>query len=114
MKTIMITLGVGKGTWGKAKRVCSEEWDKIVILGNEWAQDTFKADFAYDWIVLDENKDSCQLVEDISSQLPADGDIYINLSSGSGREHNALVAALVSNDVSFRMACLGDNGVRIF
>ncbi|MCC7569084.1 MAG: hypothetical protein KO463_05675 [Candidatus Methanofastidiosa archaeon] len=113
MKTLIATLGVGKGTWGKVKRICSEEWDSVILLGNAWAKDTYKP--ANEWIVLEDEKDVCQLVEDIKPSLDRDlGEIYINLLSGSGREHNAVVAALLSLNKKFTMVCVCDDGVQYF
>ncbi|MBN1785436.1 MAG: hypothetical protein JW825_00400 [Candidatus Methanofastidiosa archaeon] len=115
MKTFIATIGIGKGTWGKVKRICSEEWDKIIVLGNEWARDTFKLDFPFQWILLDEQKDVCQLVDDIVGQLPEDIDeIYVNLISGSGREHVALLSSLLANNKTFKTVCVCDDGIKYY
>ena len=115
MKTIRVTLGVGKGTWGIVKRICSEEWDSIIIFGNQWAKDTFKSDASFKWVVLDDQEDSCQLVDAIESVFESDlGEIYINLSSGSGREHIALLSALVKNGKTFKTVCVCDDGIKMF
>jgi len=115
LKTFIATIGVGKGTWGKLKRICSEEWDNIIILGNQWAKDTFKIDSPFSWILLDDQKDVCLLVEDIVKELPTDSDeVYVNMVSGSGREHVALLSALVDNKKAFKTVCVCDDGIRYF
>ena len=115
LKTLIATLGVGKGTWGKVKRVCTEEWDNIILLGNDWAKETYKSTDNFEWIILDSDKDACQLVEDILPSFDRDlGEIYINLLSGSGREHNAVLAALLSLNKPFKMVCISDDGIQYY
>jgi len=116
MKTLIVTLGIGKGTWGKVKRICNEEWDNILILGNQWANDTFKSDKSYEWITLDDQKDVCQLVDDISKELDNKelGEVYVNFLSGSGREHNAVLSALVKKNINYKMAVVCDDGLQYY
>jgi len=115
MRTFITTVGKGKGTWGKVKRICSEEWDQIVVLGNAWAKDTFKVEPSYEWIVLDEEKDICQQITDIIEGLPEDmGDIYVNITSGSGTEHLALISALITDKKAFKTVCVCDDGIMYY
>jgi uncharacterized protein YycO len=108
-------LGKGTGTWGKVKRICNEEWDQIVLLGNAWAKDTFKSDLAYKWIVLEDDKDVCQQVSEIMEDLPVDaGEIFVNLTSGSGAEHMALISALINNNKAFKTVCVCDDGIKYY
>ncbi|HPR41110.1 MAG TPA: hypothetical protein PK718_01000 [Candidatus Methanofastidiosa archaeon] len=115
MRTFIATLGKGKGTWGKVKRISGEDWDKIVLLGNSWAKDTFKSDLAYEWILLEDEKDVCQQVMDIIENLPEDlGDVFVNVTSGSGSEHLALISALISNNKPFKTVCVCDDGITYY
>ncbi|MHC1604748.1 MAG: hypothetical protein ACXQTP_02085 [Candidatus Methanofastidiosia archaeon] len=115
MKTLVVTLGVGKGTWGKVRRIVGEEWEKIVFIGNQWAHDTFKTDSNSEWIILDDQKDICQMVEDIKTTIGDDmDDIYINLLSGSGKEHNAVLAAFAQANKSYKVVCVCDDGIKIY
>ena len=38
MKTLIALISTGKGTWGHVGRLISEDWDKIIIVTNDFGR----------------------------------------------------------------------------
>jgi len=110
----MAILGVGKGTWGHVARLISEEeWDKILLISNEWGKENFAPAKECDWIIVN-NRAGFEIIKDeIKSKLP-ESDIVVSLISGSGKEHMALLAALKEKKSDFQIVILTGEGTKYY
>jgi hypothetical protein len=113
-KSLMAVLGIGKGTWGHVARLISEEnWDKIIIVSNEWGKENFSPAKECDWIIVNNRAPFGAIVEEIKKNIP-EGEIAVNLASGNGKEHMALIASLLDTHKPFQIVTLTNDGIKYF
>ncbi len=112
MTELVAFLSTGKGTWGHVNRLLSgikgEKWDKVILLTNDFGIQNFKAEEGVELIELT-SKDLDELSTEIQTKLKEkiNGmEIAVNFVSGDGREHMALVSALIKMGIGFRLVGL--------
>jgi len=107
-------LSSGKGTWGQVAGLMKKgEWEKIIILGPSYAKE-FTSEIPFDFIEYDPESSLVQLKKDFGDKLKdrLDGlEVALSLASGSGKEHMALISALLSIPVGVRFTALTKEGV---
>lgn len=107
MTELVACLSTGKGTWlSVSKLIDSHDWDKIFLVANDFAIQKFQAKKGVDYIAIDPNKSSKELVEAIKKQFDGriqGAQVALNLESGSGKEHMALLSALLKLGVGIRL-----------
>ena len=111
---LIALLSTGKGTWAQVSGLMSHgEWDKVVLVGGEFAkQFTHKKEFEF--IQVDLDKKLKDLKEDISQKLKGKfngTEVALSIASGDGKEHMALISALINLPVGIRFAALTKDGV---
>lgn len=108
-------LSSGKGTWGQVSGLIKQgEWEKVIILGPSFAKEFTIPGEAFDFIEYDSNKDLLSLKDDLKEKLKDkfDGtEVAISIASGSGKEHMALLSALLSVPVGVRFTALTKKGI---
>ncbi len=120
-RALVAVLGIGKGTWGHiARLITKDEWDKILLVGNEWGKENFSPfkkgaegspapEKEIDWILVNNRVGFNILKDTIKEQLPVVDEICVSLISGSGKEHIALLAALKESGKKFKLVILSKN-----
>jgi hypothetical protein len=114
MTILVANLSSGKGTWGHVGRLIKmQEWDRVILVTNPFGQENFKCEKPVDLVVIDERKSIRDLTNDIKSGLDKklSSEIALNLVSGSGKEHMALLSAVMQSGVGFRMIALTKDGI---
>ena len=115
MADLIAVLSTGKGTWGHVNGLINgEEWNKIYLLTNDFGKDTFKANEKTELIVLNFNDKVEDLAKDMEAKLKdkVSGEVGVNFISGAGKEHMALVSALMKLGVGFRLMASTMDGVK--
>jgi len=111
---LVALLSTGKGTWGQISGLMNHgEWDKVILLGGEFAKD-FKHEKKFEFIKVDLSKKIKDLKEEFSSKLKGkiDGlEVAVSIASGDGKEHMALISALINLPVGVRFAALTKEGI---
>ncbi len=111
---LIALLSSGKGSWAQvAGLIKYGEWDKIVLIGNDFAKQ-FTADKKFEFVKVDLNKKIKELRDEISKNLKGkfDGtEVALSIASGDGKEHMALISALINLPVGIRFAALTKEGV---
>ncbi len=112
----MAFLSTGKGTWGHVSRLMNDDkWEKVFLLTNEYGENNFQPDKeCVELIRVDEYKGIRELEEEILEKLKErikSTEVAVNFVSGSGREHMALIGALIKLGVGFRLVALTQDGV---
>jgi len=110
---LVALLGAGKGTWGQVAGVINHgDWEQIILLGDDFAkQFTVKKDFEF--ISITENS-ILDLKEEISKKLKGKikgTEVAISIASGEGKQHMALISALLSLPVGIRFTVLTKDGL---
>jgi hypothetical protein len=111
---LIALLSSGKGTWGQVAGLMNHgEWEKIILIGDDFAKD-FTHDKKFEFIRVDLNQRLKELRDDISNKLSGklNGmEVALSIASGDGKEHMALVSALINLPVGIRFAALTKEGV---
>ncbi len=111
---LIALLSTGKGTWGQVAGLIKHgEWDKVIILGGDFAKQ-FKIEKQFEFIQVDLNKKIKDLRDEFSKKLKGkiDGmEVALSMASGDGKEHMALISALINLPVGVRFAALTKDGV---
>jgi hypothetical protein len=107
MTELVACLSTGKGTWVDViKLLKSEKWDTVFLITNQFGKDNYKADEKTGLVVLDDRKSADMLVKDIIASLTdklIGPEIAVNLISGSGKEHMAVISALLKMGYGIRL-----------
>jgi len=114
MTDIVCCLSVGKGTWGHVSRLIQDgEWENIYIITNEFGKENFSSEKKFQTIVVDSNQPLNDLKENIKKELDGkiSGDVAVNFVSGTGKEHMAVMAALLHLGVGIRLVALTKEGI---
>ncbi len=117
MTELVACLGAGKGTWNEVARlVAAESWDKIFLVTNDFGRENFAQKFPAvkaEFVVIDDFAPAQQLLEAIRNGLSGkilDTEVAVNLSSGSGNVHMALIAALLKLGTGVRFVVPSEAG----
>ncbi len=111
---LVALLSTGKGSWAQVSGLMKYgEWDKIIILGDDFAK-RFTHDKKFEFIKVDLGKKLNELKDEFSKNLKGkiDGtEVALSIASGDGKEHMALISALITLPVGIRFAALTKEGV---
>ncbi|MBW3015352.1 hypothetical protein KY330_02945 [Candidatus Woesearchaeota archaeon] len=119
MTSLVVCLGIGKGTWPHVARVIQEQdWEKIIIITDELGKEKFttQKQGMTEFIVIDQDKKIPELIAQIQSSLKnkiLDTEVALNFVSGTGKEHMATLAALLKLGLGIRLiSYTEENGVK--
>ena len=116
MTSLIACLSTGKGTWGHVARLIRDhQWDNVFLITNEFGQQKFNDTEKAQMIVVDANQPLKQLVETIKKELDGkirDCDVALNLVSGSGKEHMAILSAVLKLGIGIRLVALTKDGMQ--
>ena len=116
MTSLIAVLSSGKGTWGHvAQLIAKQDWKKIFIITNQFGKENFIIkEKPIEYVVIDSNKFLSELVKDIQNQLKdkiADTEVALNFISGTGKEHMAVLSALLKLGLGIRLVTLTPKGI---
>ena len=114
--TDLIACLSGQKGWPHIERLISEnDWKKVFMITDESGRKNFKAKKEVEFVVVDSTKPVFELIDDIRKGLDGkitDLEIALNLVSGSGKEHMAILSALLKLGVGIRLMAVTKDGVR--
>ena len=107
-------LSTGKGTWAQVSGLIKYgDWDKVIVLGDDFAK-RFTSDKKFEFVKIDLNKKIKDLRDEFSKKLKgklAGTEVALSIASGDGKEHMALISALINLPVGIRFTALTKEGV---
>ncbi|MBW3022479.1 hypothetical protein KY308_00040 [Candidatus Woesearchaeota archaeon] len=116
MTELVAMLSTGKGTWGHVSRLIADgTWEKIVLITNDFGKEKFNNEKNAEMVVVDSKKPIMELVEDVKKGLEGKikgPEVAVNVVSGDGKEHMALISALLEMGLAIRLVALTQEGVR--
>ena len=111
---LVALLSSDKETWGQISGLMTHgEWDKVILLGNDSARQFAHAK-PFEFIQINLDHKLKDLKEDFKTKLKGkiDGtETALSIASGTGKEHMALISALINLPVGIRFAALTKEGV---
>ena len=116
MTDLVAILSTGKGTWAKViKLINGEEWNQVFLITNEFGKENFNNPDNTELILVDSRKSIEVLLEDIKKNLEgklSGTEIAVNFSSGTGKEHMALLSAILNLGFGARIVTHTEEGVK--
>jgi hypothetical protein len=115
MTDLAACLGTGKGTWtGVLKLVSQPGFEQSFLVVNAWTKQNLQLQKDNLHLVVINSEDNTnKMKDDIIKQLEGKVkgfEVAVNLDSGSGKEHTALVTALIQLGFALRFVEMdGDN-----
>jgi len=110
MTELIALLGSGKGTWAEvAALMKSQPWEHIFLITDTFGKEKFTADAEF--IVIDTRRSILELRDEAHQKLSGKIkglEIALNMSSGSGKEHMAVLSALMKLGVGFRLVTVDE------
>ncbi len=115
MTTLLACLSTGKGSWAKLNGIVSgAEWQKVILITNQFGKEHFSSNEKIELLVFDLEKSPDILSDEIVAALHGKSigsEVAINMSSGSGDEHMALLSAVLKLGLGVRFVFLKNNKV---
>lgn len=116
MTDLVACLSSGEKSWAHVARLIKEQdWKRIFLITNDFGKKNFKVDKKVDFVVVDFQKPVSYLIEDIRKDLKGkitDFEVALNLVSGNGKDHMAILSALLKLGVGVRLMAVTKEGVR--
>ena len=110
---LVALLSSGNGTWGQVSGLINhEEWDNIILVGDSFAR-KFSVDKKHEFVEIKQDS-LVKMKVDILSKLKGKikgTEVALSIASGEGKEHMALISALLSLPVGIRFTALTKEGV---
>ncbi|MFH1249250.1 MAG: hypothetical protein V1660_03795 [archaeon] len=107
-------LSTGQGSWAQVSGLIRDgEWDKIILVGEAYAQ-KFSSEKEIEFVQVDFNQPINSLKDELVSKLKEKIkgiDVALSIASGTGKEHMALISALLAIPVGVRFFVLTKEGV---
>jgi len=111
---LVALLSSGKDTWAQVSGLMKYgEWENIIILGDDFAKQ-FKHEKKFEFIKIDLSRKLKELKEEFQQKLKGKingTEVALSIASGDGKEHMALISALINTPVGIRFAALTKDGV---
>ena len=115
MTSLIACLGAGKGTWGYiAKLIESEPWEHVFLVTDEFGT-KFSANMPIEFVIINENMMVAEIIELIKKQLENkinDTEVALNIVSGSGKIHMAILSSLLKLGLGIRLVTLTPEGMK--
>ena len=115
MTDLVACLSTGKGTWGHVNRLIQDgDFDQIILLTNEYGKENFTKNDKTELISLNFSQGLKELRDEIKNILKEkikEPEVAVNIISGTGKEHTALISALLKLGIGMRFIALTRDGI---
>ena len=114
MSTLIMSLSSGKGTWAEVAKIMNEcQFEDIILITNSFGKEKFSHTKKFETIVLEDNLSVTKMRDKIKESLKIkDSEVAVNLTSGNGKEHMAIISALIQSGLGLRLVTLTKEGVK--
>ncbi|MEK6939093.1 MAG: hypothetical protein AABX31_00040 [Nanoarchaeota archaeon] len=119
MPTLIACLSTGKGTWAEVTKIAqSQEWNKVFLITNQFGKENYTPGKNTELVLIDSFLDTPTTIitDQIKKQLKdkiADFEVALNLTSGSGKEHMAVLETVLQMGLNFRLITVNKNNVEV-
>lgn len=118
MTQLVALLSKGEGTWGQVSGLIKRgEWEKIVVIGDSYARNFLVEGIQFDFVEVELDKPLISLKKELTDKLKPkldsdfSSEVALSIASGTGKEHMALVSALLAIPVGVRFTALTKEGI---
>ncbi|MBN1501983.1 hypothetical protein JW930_00430 [Candidatus Woesearchaeota archaeon] len=117
MTELVACLLTGKGTWAHvANLIKNEEWKKVFLITNDFGKEKFQKSEKIEFVVINIYDEIEKIIADIKSQLKdkiTGTEVALNFISGTGKEHMAILSALLGLGLGIRLVVSDENEVKL-
>ena len=107
MTSLIACLTTGKGTWGAVSELMnSTDWNKVFLVTNKFGSEKFTSQKEFEFILVDVDAPLKEIRNSIVSQLKGkiiDTEVAVNIASGTGKEHMAVISAVLNLGLGLRL-----------
>ncbi len=111
---LICLLSSGQGSWAQVSGLMKYgDWEKVILIGDDFAKQ-FSHEKDFEFIKVNLNQKIKDLRDDLAKKLQGKiqgMEVALSIASGNGKEHMALVSALINLPVGVRFAALTKEGV---
>ncbi|MEM4267797.1 MAG: hypothetical protein QXK37_03105 [Candidatus Woesearchaeota archaeon] len=114
MTSLIACLSTGKGTWAQLIKLINEQnWERIILITNNFGKEKFSCQKKVEFVVIDPEKPINEIVKTIKPGISGitDLEVALNLTSGTGKEHMAILSAVISSGLGFRLVECSETGL---
>src|SRR3989344_2065902 len=117
MTILIACLSTGKGTWGHVSRLIQDgKFDNTILITNDYGKENFQKLENTELIAIKLEQGMKELRDEIYKELksrikPSETEVALNLASGIGKEHMALLSALLKLGIGIRLMALTKEGI---
>ncbi len=115
---LVALLSKGEGSWGQVAGLIKRgNWEKVILVGDKFAKNFNVENTNYEFVEVDLGKPITllkkEMIEKIKPKLSEDfvSEVALSIASGDGKEHMALISALLSIPVGVRFSILTKEGI---
>lgn len=116
MTYLFAILGTGKGSWATlAQLVRQGNFERVILVTNQFGKEKFTPDAKTDLLVTNFDQPIATMRDDIKQKIQPllqnllDTDVAVNLVSGAGPEHMALLSAIIQSGLGIRFVATEPN-----
>lgn len=113
MTSLIACLSTGKGTWANLyKLVDNFEWDNVFLITNSFGKENFKPKKNVGFIIVDANRQINEIADDIKKAVSGriiGTEVALNIISGTGKEHTAIISGIINSGLGFRLVDIVDD-----
>ena len=110
---LIALISSGKGSWGQVAGVINRgEWENIILIGNDFAK-KFTSEKDFEFIEI-KGGTLVELKQELEKKFKGKikgTEVALSIASGDGKEHMALISALLSQPVGIRFTALTKDGI---
>lgn len=116
MTILIACLGTDQRTHEYMQRLAEgESWEAIFLIADNDGKNTFKCGREVSFIIADSKQPLQQLASQIKESLKekiADMEVAVNITLGTGKEHMALMSALIKLGLGIRLVAYTTEGIK--
>ncbi len=116
MTCLVACLSTGKGTWGHVGRLVSDgTWEKIFLITNVFGKENFTTEKQTEMVVVNDRQGLDEIRDEIKKELNGKltgTEVALNIVSGTGKEHTALISAVLQLGFGIRFVALTKDGIK--
>jgi hypothetical protein len=107
MTSLIACLTTGKGSWAAVNELInSTEWEKIYLVTNDFGKEKFTTTKNFEFVIINPDSSTNEIKTSVYSQLKGklrETEVALNFISGSGKEHMAIISAILNLGLGVRL-----------
>jgi hypothetical protein len=114
MTELVALLSRGEGTWAQVAGIIKQgDWENIILIGDDFARNFKVEGKPHTFIEINSTRLvdlRNEILEKIHDKIKGT-EVALSIASGDGKEHMALISALLSVPVGVRFTALTKDGI---